>query len=393
MKNTHAIRDLVYPLVDQALTNTKTHNAYKKYVNDFFSKRDTEVYDALPCSRIACSEDEMDLLFAALNIDKKFVTDAITQTYYGPMTNFNPRAAKHEFTVTQLCVIRWMVLNGDNKERDLSMLLLAFSGKFYPSRHYNQWKVCLPARHVMEYVVNNKLSQKYDLASEGSVMGAVKSVGTTWLNTYKTKFKNFSDEDCVYLIQQLHSRIGSFLKNIADAYYKAYSDKDIYMTYSSDSFEEDNFHMADNDTLKVEKLTESVMASITSNGVDYKICRACSDENITPGEAKAVIESIIMEPENILTIKELISLIISTYFMTTDDKNVTDISFISYTVAPKPNTKQKEILREKEIIENFLCESGTAYLRRRSRVSTRNSYERCVKMYFALVIHNIGRRR
>ena len=183
------------------------------------------------------------------------------------------------------------------------------------------------------------------------------------------------------------------MKNIADAYYKAYSDKDIYMTYSSDSFEEDNFHMADNDTLKVEKLTESVMASITSNGVDYKICRACSDENITPGEAKAVIESIIMEPENILTIKELISLIISTYFMTTDDKNVTDISFISYTVAPKPNTKQKEILREKEIIENFLCESGTAYLRRRSRVSTRNSYERCVKMYFALVIHNVGRRR
>lgn len=393
MKNTHAIRDLVYPLIDQALANTKTHNAYKKYVNDFFSKRDTEVYDALPCSRIACSEDEMDLLFATLNIDKKFVTDAIAQTYYGPMTNFNPRAAKHEFTVTQLCVIRWMVLNGDNKERDLSMLLLAFSGKFYPSRHYNQWKVCLPARHVMEYVVNNKLSQKYDLASEGSVMGAVKSVGTTWLNTYKTKFKNFSDEDCVYLIQQLHSRIGSFLKNIADAYYKAYSDKDIYMTYSSDSFEEDNFHMADNDTLKVEKLTESVMASITSNGVDYKICRACSDENITPGEAKAVIESIIMEPENILTIKELISLIISTYFMITDDKNVTDISFISYTVAPKPNTKQKEILREKEIIENFLCESGTAYLRRRSRVSTRNSYERCVKMYFALVIHNVGRRR
>lgn len=393
MKNTHAIRDLVYPLVDQALNNSKTHNAYKKYVNDFFSKRDTEVYDALPCSRIACSEDEMDLLFVALNIDKKYVTDAIAQTYYGPMSNFNPRAAKHEFTVAQLCVIRWMVLNGDSKERDLAMLLLAFSGKFYPSRHYNQWKVCLPARHVMEYVVNNKLSQKYDLASEGSVMGAVKSVGTTWLNTYKSKFKNFNDEDCVYLIQQLHSRIGSFLKNIADAYYKAYSDKDIYMTYSSDSFEEDNFHMADNDTLKVEKLTESVMASITSNGVDYKICRACSDENITPAEAKAVIESIIMETENILTIKELISLIISTYFMTTDDKNVTDISFISYTVAPKPNTKQKEILREKEIIENFLCESGTAYMRRRSRVSTRNSYERCVKMYFALVIHNVGRRR
>ena len=45
----------------------------------------------------------------------------------------------------------------------------------------------------------------------------------------------------------------------------------------------------------------------------------------------------------------------------------------------------------KEIIETWLCESGTAYMRRRSRTATRNSYERCVRMYFALVIHNSAR--
>ena len=45
----------------------------------------------------------------------------------------------------------------------------------------------------------------------------------------------------------------------------------------------------------------------------------------------------------------------------------------------------------KEIIEKWLCESGTAYMRRRSRSATKNSYERCVRMYFALVIHNCAR--
>ena len=45
----------------------------------------------------------------------------------------------------------------------------------------------------------------------------------------------------------------------------------------------------------------------------------------------------------------------------------------------------------KEIIEKWLSESGTAYLRRRSRIATRNSYERAVRMYFALVIHNANR--
>ena len=391
-KNTKAIKDHLYPEVEKALSSTKVRNEYKKFVNDFFSKRDEEVYDALPCSRILCSEDEMDKLFTVLGIDKSEVTSIIGETYYAKISNFNPKAALHEFTVTQLCVIRYFVLKNLQKERDISILLLAFSGKFYPSLHYRSYPTVVPVRHVMEYVVNNQLSQKYDLASKGSVMGAINSICMTWVDTYKSKFKDFEDEDVVYLIQQLHSRIGSFMKNIAEEYYKAYDNKDIYMTYSSDSFEQGDYHLADNDSLKVERYTEATMAFITSNGVDYKICKACSDENITPNEAKAVIESIVMNKDNILTMKELISLMIATYFAVDKDKDLTNISFITYSVSPKPNAKQREIIRQKEIIEDFLTESGTAYMRRRSRIATRNSYERCVRMYFALMIHNVARK-
>ena len=390
-KDTHAVKDILYPLVEKALKDSKKKKAYMIFVNQFFSKRDTDVYDALPCSRLVCGEEEMNQLFAALDIPKEIAREAIEKTYYSEIRNFNPKAALHEFTVTQLSVIRFFVLT-NAKEKEISMLLLAFSGKFYPSIHYKFYNY-LPARHVMEYVVNNELSQKYDLASQGSVMGAVKSIGTTWLDTYKSKFKDFNDDDVVYLIQQLHSRINSFLKNISEEYYRAYDNKDSYMAYSSDSFDQDNYHLADNDSLKVEKLTESVMSFITSNGVDYKICKACSDENITPNEAKAVIESIITRKENLLNIKELVSLMISTYFASSNSKDVTDISFITYTVAPKPNAKQKEIIRQKDLIEDFLSDSGTAYLRRRSRIATKNSYERCVRMYFALMIHNVARKK
>ena len=132
------------------------------------------------------------------------------------------------------------------------------------------------------------------------------------------------------------------------------------------------------------------MNAINSNGVEYKICKMCSNTDITPNECRAVIESIVGNKENILTIKELISLMISLYF-SSGERDVSDIKFITYTISPKPNAKQKEIVRSKEIIENWLCESGTAYMRRRSRIATRNSYERCVRMYFALVIHNANR--
>lgn len=388
--NTSAIRTRLWPMVESAMDKSVTKKMYKDLINEFISYRSTKLYDNIPCDRILCSEAEMDKLFDILAIKKNIVTDIIQDTYYGTIQNFNPLAAKHEFTVTQLLVIRYFMLNNMKKECELACIHLAFSGKFYPSLHYRSYPTVTPVRHVMEYVVNNRLSKKFDLTVYGSVFGAVKSVSSTWLDTYSDRLKKLDDEDVVYLIQQLHSRVGSFIKNIAEEYYKVYEDKDSYITYSSDSLDSDDFHLADNNTLKVSKYTESAINSINANGVEYKLCKMCSNSDITPNECKAVIESIISNRNNIPTIKELISLMISLYF-STGEQDLTDIAFITYTTSPKPNAKQKEIVRLKEIIEEWLCESGTAYMRRRSRNATRNSYERCVRMYFALVIHNCAR--
>ena len=388
--NTSAIKKKLWPMVEAALDKPAVRTAYKKLINDFISLRTEYLYDTLPCDRLLCSELEMDKLFDVLKIKKNEVKDIIDETYYGPVDNFNPLAAKHEFTVTQLLVIKYFMQNKMKKDCDLAVIHLAFSGKFYPSVHYRSYPTVTPVRHIMEYVVNNKLSKKFDLTIHGNVIGAVKSVANTWLTTYTDRLRKCEDEDVVYLIQQLHSRVGSFTKNIATEYYEAYEDKDLYISYSSDSFDSEDFHLADSDTLKVGRCTEIAINAINSNGVEYKICKMCSSTDITPNECKAVIESIVSEKENIPEMKELISLMISLYF-STGERDVSNINFITYTISPKPNAKQKEILRTKEIIENWLCESGTAYMRRRSRIATKNAYERAVRMYFALVIHNSNR--
>lgn len=397
--NTHAIKSKLWPMVEEAMNKQTVRTNYKKLINEFISFRTESLYDTLPCDRILCSEMEMDKIFDVLKIKKRDVKDIIEETYYGNIDNFNPLAAKHEFTVVQLLIIRYFLLKVNegksssiklDKDTELALIHLSFSGKFYPSVHYRSYPTVTPVRHVMEYVVNNKLSKKFDLTTQGSVIGAVKSVGITWIETYFDRFKKLDDEDVVYLIQQLHSRIGSFTKNIAVEYYETYEDKDLYVAYSSDSYESDDFHLADSDTLKVGRCTEKTINYINSNGIDYRICKMCANNDITPNECKAVMESIIGVKENIVTIKELISLMISLYF-STGEKDVSDIKFITYTIAPKPNAKQKEIIRLKEIIEEWLSESGTAYMRRRSRIATKNAYERAVRMYFALVIHNSNR--
>lgn len=388
--NTSAIKTKLWPIVKSAMDKPNIKTAYKKLVNDFISNRADALYDTIPCDRMLCSEAEMDKLFDVLKIKKSDATEAISATYYGEIKNFNPLAAKHEFTITQLLIIKYFTEAKMKKETELAIIHLAFSGKFYPSVHYRSYPTVVPVRHVMEYVVNNRLTKKFDLTSYGSVLGAIKSVGLTWAETYDKRLKDLADEDIVYLVQQLHSRVGSFVKNIAIEYYEAYEDKDLYIAYSADSYDSDDFHLADNDTLRIDRITEKTVNHINSAGIDYRTCKLCSTTDITPNEVKAVIESIIGSKENVYTIKELISLMISLYFAT-GEKEVSDIKFVTYTIAPKPNAKQKEILRMKEIIESWLCESGTAYMRRRSRIATRNAYERAVRMYFALTIHNCNR--
>lgn len=387
--NTTVYRDKLYPVVKNAMDNPSVRTAYKKLINDFISSRTEGLFDIIPSRRLVCLDRDMDKLFDVVGIKKSFVAECIKESYYGNIKNFSPLCAKHEFTVLELNIIRYFVLQKTKQETELSMLYLSFSGKFYPSLHTRYFRY-MPAEHVLEYVVNNLLSKKFDLIACGNIIGAVKSQGNTWLSKYEDKFNNFSDEDVKYLLDQLLSRIASFLKNIANEYYKAYEDKDSFIAYSTDSYEKDDYHIADSNSLKVSKAAEKAINNIIAKGVDYSICEKCSDENISPSECRAVIESIMQNRENIIEVRELVTLLVSLYF-SSGGTSLTNIDFITYTIAPKPNAKQKEIVRSKEIIENWLSESGTAYLRRRSRIATKNSYERAVRMYFALVIHNSSR--
>ena len=390
--NTNAINNKLYPKIEERLSTTAGKKAYVNCVSKFIEDRYANLYDALPCSRIFFGDQDIQDLFKALGFDKSVAREALDDTYYGKETNFKPKAAQAEFPVTMMCVIKFFIVKNMTKELELALIHLSFSGMFYPSLHYRSYPVAVPARHVMEYVVNNKLNTKFDLISEGSVLGAIRKIATTWASTYKSRIKNLRDEDVVYCIQQLYSRIGSFMKNIAEEYYKVYDDKDdMYIAYNSDSLDPDNYHLADSDILKISRQTERTVNYITTDGVNYAICKQCSDENITTKEINSIMESIFNDPQNIIRCKELITLLITSYYAVSQEKDVRNISFLTYSISAKPNSKQKEILRIRELAEELLSENSPAYTRRKSRIATKNSFERAVIMYFALAIHNANR--
>ena len=379
------------------ITSKFTMSAYKRLISAFLEERNQVLYDTSPCDRIFFKDSDYQQYWSSNGFSEDLVSRSIQESYYGEIKDFNPRAAKDPLTVAQLCVIRMFVLKGDEKESELASIYLAFSGKFYPSIHYASYPKTPPSqyRHIMDYVVNNKLTNSYDLKTTGSVFGAISSLVRTWLKSYKDKFRSFSDEDCVYLIQQLHTRIKAFMINIAKLYYEAYANKDEYMSYTQDTVmqgdDSNSLLLDDNNTLKMERIVQKSMERINTKGVDYKICLQCADYNVRVNEIKSIIETIITDPEQQPVIKEFITLQVALYFEQSKDKDINNIKFVTVSVRSKSNVKEPNAVRAREIVETWLEEGSPAYRKRKKRLETKASYHRAINAYFALTTYQANK--
>lgn len=389
MKDTKAILEIAYPEVEKKMKSNLSK--YKKYISSFINSRSVLLYSNMPSQQIYFSQNDIDEFFKSTGIDIGIIKNAIQHTYYYEIANFNPRYAKDECTVAMLCIIRYFGLHNMKKELDLALVNMAFSGKYYPSIWYGSFPVSAPNEHVMEYVVTHVLTNKFDIVREGSVMGAVKSVATTWYSSYSQRYKEFHDDDCVYLIQQLHNRLRSFMSNIAEVYYEYNANKDLYITYDSDDIGEDNYHLADSDSFKMTRSVENTMTYLNSHGVDYRICKMASNDLIKLDELKSIIETILGDNKNLPLIKEYVTLLIVCYFQQTKNKDVKNLDFVSYSIKAKPNAKDKYVLRQKELMDQILINNSEHFARRRSRTATESAYYRAINAYFALTIQQANK--
>jgi hypothetical protein len=251
----------------------------------------------------------------------------------------------------------------------------------------------------MDYVINNMLTDKFDLKKEGTVFGAIKSLCITWLETYKESILTTNvvlkgainkDDEFGKLIQQLRDREKSFLMNIAKPYYEAWENKS-YLNYETDNLSDENFRLTDNDAATASRITENCMNYLTSNKVSLQICNQCKDANIKSTEICDIIESILTDNNNLPDVRRVINILVCDFMRNYPGKNVGSIEFVSYSIKAKPNTHDKYLLELKETILRWLDENSANYRKRKSRKATQLSYYRAILLYLVLVINKVAR--
>ena len=400
MAKNDVLKSRALPIFKKKMENAQIKNKYKQCITRFMDKRINELSAIAPYTRIYFGEEDADDFYKSLDIKPRDIQYIISDTYYAKIADFNPRAAKDVFTISLMMIIKHLhdvrkkakpntkQYTDANTELALSMIYLSFSGSFYPSIHYGSFPKVQPSEypHIMDYVVNSLLTQKFDLKREGNVMGAIKSIDKTWVDSYTDLFNSFEDDDIVYLIQQLHNRIKSFMKNIAELYYDSYENKD-YLTFDSDNLDEDGYRLADNDSLKIERSVESTMTYINTHNIDYTICKRCADSTVRADEVKSIMELILNNNDNLSEIKELTRCIIADYFQQEKVPDLRDLKFMSYSMTVKPNSKEPLVLRQKEIIIGWLQQYSQRYVRNKARPATQSSYFKSILGYFVVLIN------
>ena len=386
--NSEAVLKEIYPKVEQGLS--KRLPQWKQCISRFIHDRSQALFDSMPVDRIYYHDSDREILFNALDLDMKEINAYMKHTYYANIKKFNPQAAKDATTIVALCIVRYFLLKKDQKNLDLAVIYLSFSGKLYPSIHSGSFTFApTKYRHIMEYVVNTQLTNKYELKRSGTVIGAIKTIALLWAESYTKEFKDFDDEDVVYVVQQIHNRIKSFMKNIATLYYEAYDNKE-YITYDNDAIPEGEsggaYHLTDNDMFKLQKYTQKAMERINTSQVDYKICRASADANVKTEEVKQIIESILNNRDNIKLVRELITSMIASYMNQSTNKDIISNSFLTYATRPKPNSKDETINRIKDIVMDLLEDNSVRFRKRKSREATKQSYIRSLLTYFTVTI-------
>lgn len=386
VKDTDVIIKKLYPIVSESLN--KNSQKFIKAMSTFINNRHTEIFAIAPYDRIYFNANDKENLYRSLGFTEEQIKNVVKECFFWDI-DYTPNAAKEPYVPMLMCCIRYYVKNSQLKNAELTTIYLAFTGKFYVSLHCYFWKKFPPERAVLDYVINNMLSDKYDIKREGTVFGAVKKLCVTWLTTYKTNLtKDLSDDDVGKLIQQLRDREKSFLKNIANLYFEAYNNK-LYMNYETDSLNPDEFRITDNDAAKAAKYTESAMNKLTSQKVDLDLCNKCKNENVSSIEVKNIIEAILMDNENLPKLRRIINIIICDFMANNPGQRVGSVRFIEYTIKAKPNTKSKILIELKTTITNWLNEYSLR-CRKSNREATKNNFYKSVLSYFTFIICKVA---
>lgn len=360
-----------------------------KFIATYIDKNNSSLIISGPYLGLFFDEKRDGLgLFDLIHLDKKQVSDIVKKC---PLIQSSFRTLNNPFFFLMTTLIMIYSKYPKNpiycEAKELCKMYLVM--RFYSSRQSHLWKLgCL--KPVMDYTINN-LSNKYLFKVEGSVYKVLKHLADGNDETVGEKLRETHlDKYFKYYITDISSKVNNTLGKLFDVYRKNALEKK-YLNEEKETWDDENQTIKElsNVSAVIVNLTDRVYNNIRTSQIDESILRdATTITKIKSSTVKSTVEEILDTETS--SLREIINLILQVFFIESS-KNTSDLVksryFASFCMAiyKVSNSKSSQILRIKQILDTWIRNYGSKYIRL-NREATLINFRKAIYIY---IVNNI----
>lgn len=382
MNDNSVLLKKVAPQVDKALSNTKTVKELENLVGTYLDKNADKLTTSGPIHRTIFSDDEVNRFFNILNISPAEVRVVLKESKYirGQWQIMN-----NPFNSVAALCIRYFKMKKNQHMMEAMIVYLTLS--MYPSLHYKYFKY-EPNENVMSYTINN-LSNKFKIKTTNTIFEALTETTSLSDKTYSRNLIRATDKDITDYIQAYKTRLNSMIRKLANVFYDN-EKKGLYLNQDSESNDEEDFRITDNDTMVAERISDSVSMSLSVHGPNMRIITISANMcDISVNELRNTVTSICGDNKNREDIKKLTSAIIFLFIFNSkkskDLIGTNDFIFYCLEIYKRANTADKNIGKIKYILDMWLSKYSATY-KRSQRIATLNNFRKALFTFTVFTI-------
>ncbi len=248
-----------------------------------------------------------------------------------------------------------------------------------------------PNLQCMEYTINHSLNEKYTLYKFKTILLTLSHLSNT-NHDHGIKAHNYTklpnDKEFIYYMSNIYSKVGSMVKNIAEAFYDNYLNNN-YLNEASEFFDDGKLKDVTNVSREITDIVERVATSGLDTVNKSMVRSAASSTSISYDNILSCVTTIMNdEKQNII---RLFTIIVTCFLRTGENeaRRINGKKFIisSMRLYKISNSKDPLILEIKEILNTWINAYAPRYsISGKGGSSTTLNFRKALYTYFVFVM-------
>lgn len=258
--------------------------------------------------RFSFADSDRAVLYDVVGISEQEFTTSIRQEKAIPKNN---KIQSNPFYLLTILTTKAFL---DKKDEPHALLVLQYMAlNMYVSAHKGTFKYNA-TKQIMDYTIAH-LESSFIIGKMNSIYEFLMDNTKTVLNTYRDRILSGTDRDLTYVTDAMWTRIKQKIIRLGRVYYKNHESGN-YLNSDVDSYTDEEFHEADNDSFVADRLTNKVYIKLINRRYDTRLIKyAITSSDVTYQRIKNLMDDIVDSDQN-NEIRTVISRLIEYYLVT-----------------------------------------------------------------------------